>query len=151
MRLVVLADIVRKWASIFVVLFIAMSLASPCSAIAGETKVWEITLDDYFSTVINLSCVERRSPDFGQCKIPSDKCKRFVSLVAKNCLGQAIATRKPKKHPRNMTQEELLAVIDNAAICTGRTVPVITYYVCPEQHESTWGGDHYEWIGKDNR
>jgi hypothetical protein len=66
-------------------------------------------------------------------------------------LGEAIATRKPIKHPRNMTQEELLAVIDNAAICTGKTVPILTYYVCPEQHERTWAGKGYEWMGRENR
>ena len=71
--------------------------------------------------------------------------------MAKNCLGQAIASRNPIKHPRDMTQEELLTIIDEAALCAGKTIPVITYYVCPEQHERSWAGSGgYKWQDRSN-
>ena len=135
-----------------IVLLIAMILTILNSAIADETRNWETTLNEYISAVTNLACIEKRNPHLKKCNIPTDKCKRFATLVAKNCLGSEIAVRRPIKHAKNMTQEELLTVIDKAAICAGRTVPVITYYVCPEQHERSWAGsDGYKWQGDGNR
>lgn len=139
-----------------IVLLIAMLLISLNSPMADETKNWETTLNEYIneyiSEVTNLACIEKRSQELKKCNIPADKCKRFATLVAKNCLGNEIAVRRPIKHPRNMTQEELLTVIDKAAICAGRTIPVITYYVCPEQHERSWAGSGgYKWQGDGNR
>lgn len=118
------------------------------SAMAQETANWETTLNEYISTVVNLACVEKRSSELKKCEIPTNRCKRFTTLVAKNCLGYEIMKTSPVKHPRNMTEEELLAVIDKATVCTGKTVPIITYYVCPEQHEHGWaGGGSYKWLG----
>ncbi len=115
---------------------------------ADETMNWEATLNEFITMTTDFACIEKRSPALKACSIPTDKCKRFATLVAKNCLGQAITSRNPRKHPKDMTQEELLSVIDNAAICTGRTIPIITYYVCPDQHEKSWAGSGgYKWQG----
>lgn len=111
------------------------------------TKTWESTLNEYISTVVNLACNEKRSPDLNKCDIPADRCKRFTTLVAKRCLGEEVARANPIKRPKDMTEKELLAIIDKAAICTGKTVPIITYYVCPEQHERSWANSS-KWLDR---
>ena len=133
-------------------LIVTIFLFSISSATAGGVKNWEVTLNEFLTLTVDFACVEKRSPELKACSIPTDKCKRFATLVAKNCLGQIIASGNPVKHPKDMTQEELLSVIDKAAVCTGRTMPVITYCVCPEQHENSWAGNGgYKYQGKRNR
>ncbi|WP_304511724.1 hypothetical protein [Desulfobacula sp.] len=121
------------------------------SAVADDKNNWEATLNDYISAINNLACVEKRSPELKECSIPVDKCKRFVTIVSKNCLGQAILSRKSIKHPKDMSEKELLSLIDKATICSSKIIPVMTYYVCPEQHERNWAGrGGFKWKGKNN-
>lgn len=134
-----------------ILLLIAILLIDLHSATADETINWEITLNEFISTMTKFACIEKRSPELKKCSIPTEKCKRFSTLVAKNCLGQAITSKSPIKHPRDMTQEELLTIIDKAATCTGKIMPVITYYACPEQHERSWAGSGgYQWQDRSN-
>jgi len=135
-----------------ILLLTAMFLISSNYTMADETKNWESTLNEFISIMNNFACIEKRSPQLKACSIPEDKCKRFTTLVAKNCIGQAVTSTSPIKHPKDMTQEELLTVIDKASACTGKTIPVVTYYVCPEQHENSWAGSGgYNWQGQSKR
>jgi hypothetical protein len=123
-----------------IMLLIVMSLMPLNSTMADETGNWAATINDYISTMITWACIEKTSPELKECRIPPDKCKRFVSLVAKSCLGEQVALQHPVKHARNMKEEELLAILEKASVCTGRRVLIVTYYLCPEQHERKWAG-----------
>lgn len=127
-------------------IFITILIGNLSLAMAQETTNWDITLNEYISAMVNFTCIEKRSSDLNKCNIPIDRCRRFTTLVAKRCLGEEIAKENPTKHPKSMTEKELLDVIDKAAVCTGKTVPIITYYVCPEQHERSWARNN-KWLG----
>jgi hypothetical protein len=121
-------------------LLAVISLVPLHGAMADETSNAAAIMNEYLSAAVTCVCVEKSDPDLRECNIPMDKCRRFVILVAKHCLGEQIALRKPMKHPTKMKEEELLGVLDKAAICTGRMASVVTYYLCPEQHERRWAG-----------
>lgn len=110
---------------------------------ADDSQKWKKTANEYLSSVVHFACVEKRNPMLKKCNIPTDKCKMFADMAFKQCLGYEIAIRQPIKQPQDMSEDELLNVLDKATTCASRDISVLTFYVCPENYNDIYNGGGY--------
>ena len=122
-----------------IVLLIALIFSSLNYAMANATEDRTDILNDIIDFTVKRACIEKQDPMLKECSIPEDKCKRYATLVAKNCVGRAFRL-SGRKSIKEMNQKEFIALVGEAGTCTGERVPLVSYYVCPENHEQSWAG-----------